>query len=183
MESTATASPKRRPFERLPLKSATLLQRVLAKRPRENAWIEVNNLLADADSVRDVRPEQVARVADHYRMPLRGEFLGRLERIYRDYLLFCLADAKLSPDELCDLAHLKRILRLNDRALCEIHERVARQVYAQSVDAVLADGRIDAAEREFLSSLQQELAISSAVVDRIMQARRARLQDISDEKR
>jgi hypothetical protein len=177
MESGTTAPAPRRPFERLPLSRGSIVQRVLARKPRENAWIEVNNLLADAETVRDVRPEQVARIADRYHVPLRGEFLGRLERIYRDYLLFCLADARLSPEELADLAHLKRILRLNDRALCEIHERVARHVYAQSVDAVLADGRIDPAEREFLTSLQQHLAISGAVVDRIMQARRARLLD------
>ena len=175
--ATATLSPQRRPFERLPLSRRTILQRALRKLPRDNAWIEVNNLLADADEVRDVRPEQVARIAEKYQMPFSREFCGRLERLYRDYLLHCLADGRLSPDELSDLAHLKRILRLHDRALCDIHEKVARQVYAQSVDAVLADGRIDPGEREFLSTLQQHLAISGAVVDRIMQARQRRRED------
>src|SRR4051812_27227021 len=174
---TNTASPSRRPFEHLPLKPRTLLQRGLHRYPRENAWVEVNNLLASAEQVRDVRPEQVARIADRYRMPFRDEFCGRLERLYRDYLLFCLADSRLSTEELSDLAHLKRILRLNDQSMCAIHESVARQVYAQSVDAVLADGRIDDDEREFLNTLQQHLGIPGAVVARIMEAKRRRATD------
>lgn len=171
-ERSETAT--RRPFDKLPLSRGTLMQRALGRKPRENAWIEVNNLLAGVDEIREVRPEQVARIAERYRMPMRGEFVGRLERLYRDYLLYCLADARLSAEELCDLAHLKRILRLTDRALTEIHEAVAKQVYALTVDAVLADGRIDAAEREFLDTLQQHLAISGKVVDGIMLARRKR---------
>jgi uncharacterized membrane protein YebE (DUF533 family) len=153
------------------------MQRAIGRKPRENAWVEVNNLLASVDEIREVRPEQVARIAERYRMPLRGEFVGRLERLYRDYLVYCLADARLSAEELCDLAHLKRILRLTDRALAEIHESVAKQVYALTVDAVLADGRIDPAERAFLDTLQQHLAISGKVVDRIMLARRRRRED------
>lgn len=174
--AASTGIVPRRPFERLPLKRGTIMQRVLQKRPRENAWIEVNNLLASVDEVRDVRPEQVARIAERYRMPFRGEFCGRLERLYRDYLLYCLADARLSSEELSDLAHLKRILRLNDRALCEIHETVSKHVYSMSVDAALADGHIDADEREFLNTLQHHLAISSAVVDGILQSKRRQLE-------
>jgi hypothetical protein len=173
-ESTAQAT-LRTPFQTLPLKSGTVMQRVLRRHPRENAWIEVNNLLASVPAVRQVRPEQIARIAEKYRMPLRGQFLGRLERFYRDYLIYCLADARLSAEELSDLAHLKRILRLDDRVVCAIHERVAMQVYAQTVDAVLADGRIDAVEREFLHTLQEHLAISRKTVERIMSAKRRQM--------
>ncbi len=164
----------RLPFERLPLEPPTIMQRILRRQPRANAWIEVNNLLAGAAEIRGLRPEQVARIADRYRMPMRGEFCGRLERFYRDYLLFCLADHRLTEEEVADLAHLKRILRLSDQVVSAIHETVSRQVYAQSVDAVFADGRIDPEEREFLHTLQHHLALSSAVVDRIMEARRHR---------
>jgi hypothetical protein len=172
MQPATTAHPSHAPFQRLPLQRPSLAQRMLNRPPRENAWIEVNNLLADVAEIRGVRPEQVARVAERYRMPLRGEFCGRLERLYRDYLLYCLADRRLTEEELSDLAHLKRILRLDERVVCAIHESVAKQVYSQSVDAVLADGRVDALEREFLHTLQEHLALSSHVVERIMAARR-----------
>ena len=174
METTAI---RHQPFSELPLQEGTLLQRLLGRRLRENAWIEVNNLLASAESVRDVRPEQVAWVSAKYNMPFRGELCGRLERLYRDYLLYCLADRRLSPEELNDLAHLKRILRLTDRAMAGIHESVARQVYEQSVDEALSDGRIDAAEREFLNALQQHLALPGKVVARIMAAKKLQLED------
>ncbi len=169
MESTGT---RRTPFERIPLQQPTILQRIMRRRPRENAWIEVNNLLAGVAEVRGIRPEQIARIAEHYRIPMRGEFCGRLERFYRDYLLFCLADRRISGEELSDLAHLKRILRLNDHVVCAIHEIVAKHVYAESVDAVLADGRIDPHEREFLHTLQDHLALSAQVAERIMEARK-----------
>jgi hypothetical protein len=174
----SVSAPVRRPFERLRIESPSFIRRVLNRYPRQNAWVEVNNLLADAESVRDVRPEQVARIADRYRIPMRGEFVARLERLYRDYLVFCLADARLTDEEQADLAHLKRILRLNDRAVHAIHETVSQQIYAQSVDAMLADGRIDPAEREFLNALQLHLAISGFVVDRILENRRRRATDV-----
>jgi hypothetical protein len=161
----------------MPLERGNLLQRIIRRRLPENAWIEVNNLLADADHVRDVRPEQVARIAERYHTPLRGELCGRLERLYRDYLLFCLSDQRLSAEEQTDLAHLKRILRLNDRAVSSIHGQVTERLYARSVDAVLEDGRIDAHEREFLRTLQDELAIPTQVVDRIMESRRRQRRD------
>ena len=156
MEMTTAA---RSAFQTLPLSRVSLLRQLLRRPPRENAWLEVNNLLACAETVRDVRPEQVARIADRYGMPLRGEFIGRLERLYRDYLVHCLDDRRLSAEEVADLAHLKRILRLSDRTAASIHESVARQVYSQSVEAALADGRIDPDEREFLDTLQSHLAL------------------------
>jgi hypothetical protein len=175
MEST-TAAPQTTPFRTLPLAGRSPLQRLLDRRPRENAWIEVNNLLAETRDVRAVRPEQVARIAERYRIPLRGEFCGRLERLYRDYLLFCLADRRLTDDELCDLAHLKRIFRLSDTVVSAIHESVARQVYSHSVDEVLADGRIDPREREFLHTLQQHLALSGRVAQRIIEQKKRALE-------
>ena len=156
----------RAPFSVLPLRRRSLLERVLRRRPQDNAWVEVNNLLAYASEVRAVRPEQVARIAERYHVPLRGEFCGRLERLYRDYLLYCLADHRLTSDEMADLAHLKRILRLHNRALGTIHENVARQLYARGVGDLLVDSDVDPEEREFLPSLQICLAAPARVAQR-----------------
>ena len=163
--NTASAA-VRPPFSVLPLQRRSLVERVLGRLPRENAWIEVNNLLASASEIRAVRPEQVARIADRYDTPLRGEFCGRLERLYRDYLLYCLSDRRLTSEEMADLAHLKRILRLHNRALGAIHENVAQQLYARGVNDLLVDAGVDPEEREFLHSLQICLAAPARVAQR-----------------
>lgn len=157
-----------RPFAPLPLQRRTLGDVLLRRHPRENAFIAINNLLAEAPTVRDVSPLDVLRVCDEYRADIRGPLGARLERLYSDYLLFCLADRHLSDAELRDLAHLKAVLRIDDASALRIHDHAARQVFGRTVDAVLADGVVDDGERAFLHVLQQDLALSGATAARIL---------------
>lgn len=160
---------ERRPFIPLLPVRRTLTQRLLRRRPRENAVVEINNLLACADSVRDVTREDVLRICEEHRTTLGGPLAGRFERIYRDYLACCLEDRHLSSDELADLAWLQKLLDIPAPATAAIHEHVSRQLYRCSVAEMLNDGVIDAGEREFLGRLQQELAISGRAAHRIME--------------
>ena len=144
---------------------------LLRRQPPENAFIAVNNLLASAHSVRDISPLDVLRICDEYRTDIRGPLRSRLERLYSDYLLFCLADRHLSDVEIRDLAHLQAVLRVDDCSALRIHDHAARQVFGRTVDAVLADGLIDTEERAFLNTLQQDLALSGTGANRILAAR------------
>ena len=161
----------RQPFQPLPHVRRTIVQRLLRRRPRENAHVEVNNLLADSTSVRDVQRADVDRICELHRTTLSGPLAGRFERLYRDYLAYCLEDRHLTSEELADLAHLQNLLRIAAETALAIHEHVARQVYSRSVAEVLDDGVIDATERDFLGRLQQELAISGRAAHRILEAR------------
>jgi hypothetical protein len=159
----------RPPFVQLSPLRPTLMQRLLRRRPRENAVIEINNLLAAATNVRAVTRSDIGRICDAHRTSLSGPLAGRFERLYRDYLSYCLEDRRLSGSELADLAHLQKLLGIHAAAAARIHEHVARQVYRCSVADVLDDGVIDAAEREFLGRLQHELAISGRAAHRILE--------------
>lgn len=161
----------RTPFPALAPVRRTLLQRLLRRRPRDNAVVEINNLLARADRLRDVRREDVIRICDEHRTTLNGTLSGRFERIYRDYVAYCLADRHLSETELADLAHLQRLLGIAADAAAAIHEHVARQLYRCSVDEALNDGVIDDEERAFLGRLQQELAMSGRAAYRILETK------------
>lgn len=161
----------RRPFTPLLPARRTLVQRLLRRRPRENAVVEINNLLANADHVRDVQHEHIVRILEEHRTTLDGPLAGRFERIYRDYLAYCLEDRHLSGDELADLAWLQKLLDIPALATAAIHEHVSRQLYRCSVSEMLDDGVIDAREREFLGRLQQELAISGRAAHRILEAK------------
>lgn len=161
----------REPFQTLPPVRRTLVQRLLRRRPRENAHVQINNLLAASASVRDVQRADVDRICERHRTTLSGPLAGRFERLYRDYLAYCLEDRHISADELADLAHLQNLLHIDAATALGINEHVARQVYSRSVAEVLDDGVIDAAERDFLGKLQQELALSGRAAHRILEAK------------
>jgi hypothetical protein len=158
------------PFVHIEPRRPTVVQRLLRRRPRENAPVCVNNLLASAARPRDVAPETVHAVCASHGVEMSGRLQGRFERMYRDYLTYCLADRHLTEDELAELAHLKVLLRIAPESAAAIHEHVARQVYSRSVAEVLEDGVIDAEESAFLGRLQQELALSARAAHRIMES-------------
>lgn len=160
----------RGPFTIMELQRPTWWQRLTGRPPRENAVAETNNLLARAAGVRSVQPEEIEWICRAHHVALR-ELSGRTERLYRDYLTHCFADHRLSDEEVADLQHLARILRLEPSSVAAIHENVARQVFCMSVTEVLADGRIDAEERAFLDRLQRELALSDRTARRIEDAK------------
>lgn len=162
------------PFAFITPRRQSLLQRITRHPPRENAPVAVNNLLAAANRPLEVSAEDVARVCAQHRTGLHGRMQGRFERLYRDYLAYCLEDRRLTDEELESLAHLKTILRIEPESAAAIHEHVARQVYSRSVAEVLEDGVIDDEECAFLGKLQQELALSARAAHRLMESGRKR---------
>src|SRR5690606_27845740 len=116
----------RAPFVVQERKRTGLLRRMFGRPHRENAVVEINNLLARADSVREVTRAEVEEICREHHTDLNGPLAGRFERLYRDYMTFCLADRHLSDDELADLAHLRTILRIPPETTAAIHEYVAR---------------------------------------------------------
>jgi hypothetical protein len=164
----------RTPFTILAPRKPSLFQRLLRRQPRENAPVLVNNLLAAAAGPRDVSADQVQAICTAHRTELHGRLQGRFERLYRDYLTYCLEDRHLSDEELADLAHLKAVLHIAPETAASIHEHVARHVYSSTVAQALEDGVIDADECAFLGRLQQELALSARAAHHIMEAGRKR---------
>lgn len=166
-----------RPFNPQPATRPGLLSRILGRRARENAVIEINNLLARSSGVRDVRFQQVEAICTAYGVDLYRDFTARVERLYRDYLNYCLADRHLSDDELAELHHLKKVLGLSEQATADIHDFVAKQVYCESVTEVLSDGRIDETERAFLRRLQENLELPDRLAHKIVDMKLSRLED------
>ena len=155
------------PFRILLTKQTTFVRRLLRRPSIDSAIADINNMLAGR-ALREVTATHIEHVLDtHHLRPLRTEHRQRLERFYRDYLLFCLTDRRLSDDEVADLDHLRSILGLSTSTVDVIHRTVARQVYLRSVAEVLADGTIDEREREFLHKLRDHLAIPEAIAENI----------------
>jgi len=151
------------PFVRRP--AETGLKRLV--RGRRACIREIEDLLAQAASVRDVTPEQVASIATQHSVDLRTR-LGTARRdLYRRLLEHCLADQELSAEETADVEHLRRVLLLADADAAEVHDQVARAVYGQAIDQVLADHRLDPEEAEFLRRLGGALAMPEGERDQL----------------
>jgi hypothetical protein len=161
----------RLPFTRITPQRRTLVEWLLQRRPPGNAVVALIDTLNAADSPRRVTDDAIAAIERTYGVSFRKQFRGDLERLYREYLLFCLTDRQLSDDELADLAHLGRLLGLDSDVCDAIQRNVTRQVYLRSVAEVLADGTIDEHEREFLRRLQEQLSIPPAVAENIVDVR------------
>lgn len=164
------------PFRPVQPLRPTLLQRLLGRQPPANALAMLIARLRDADSPRDVSSDVVDAIGHSHGIDVRSMFRHELEGLYREYLLFCLTDRRLSHEELLDLEHLRSIFGLEPAAVEVVQRTVARQLYLKSVDDVLADGTVDPDEREFLRRLRQDLSIPESIADNILDVKRRQLE-------
>jgi hypothetical protein len=136
------------------------------KRGTEAAFVAINNLFAAADDIRSVKADAIARACAGAGVTL-DEIGPRRAHLYRDYLRYCLVDHHLSEDELARLSHLADVLGLAAQATAIVQRRVTREIYSKTVDAVLADARIDADERSFLEQMRDQLGIPRSIAENI----------------
>ena len=143
----------------------TWLQRLFGRRIKENAIIEITNLLAE-NPIKNVSLPQVADVLKRYDLGF-GESLEQLLAIYRNVLGHLAADREVSAADRDDLAHLQMILNLPDDDAAHIREEVLSDLYANSLAAALADGRITPDERSRLDAIASSFDLPPARVQDI----------------
>lgn len=164
--------PSTTPFQARPQSRLDLLRQLFRRSCPDAAVVEINNLLAAASNIRAISAADIAAICDRYRVTLGESFASQTAALYRDYLFYCLADHHLTAEELGELRHLQRILALDGATVQRIHRQVTRQVYARSVDEVLADGTVDADERLFLQHLQEHLDIPEDLAESILEIKK-----------
>ena len=127
----------------------------------------IEDLLADASTVRVVTAEVVAKVCAERGVDLRTRLGRGRRRLYHRYLQHCFEDKVLSSEERADLAHLREILQLPAEDLRAIHDEVAIEVDGDAVHEVLADYHLDDGEAEFLWGLREDLGLSDERAEQI----------------
>ncbi len=138
------------PFQSLSERGGSAVARLFSTRRKSNSIREIEDLLACASRVLDVSNETVEEIAKRYGLDLSTRLCGQRKLLYQRYFEYCLDDSKLSADETADLAHLKGIPQLEDAAVAEVHDEVARVVYGDAIELLLEDHRLDPDEAEFL---------------------------------
>jgi hypothetical protein len=69
----------------------SFFQRILKIEPKENALVEVNNLLVCKPTA-SIEETEITAISEKYKVNLRKKFLVGLKDLYRNNLLSCLAD-------------------------------------------------------------------------------------------
>jgi hypothetical protein len=143
------------------------LLRRLRRDPLAAAHHEILSRFARCTGVREVPASEIEAIARRHAVPLEGELRARTIGFYRDFLRHCLADRRLTNEELADLEHLRAALRLDDNLVQLTHRRIAREIYSKSVNEVLTDATIDPDERVFLMRLRDTLGVPETVAENI----------------
>ena len=144
------------------------LKSLVGQKVKENALIEINNLLAEKE-LTSITVDEIQNIAAKYKVNLEGEFNSEVLVFYTNYLKSCLDDKYLSDEEIADLKHLKFILGINDREVDEIHTELAGQIYKTEVEKAIEDGMLDDDEKQLMEKLQNDLKLPTDVAEKIYQ--------------
>lgn len=128
---------------------------------RANALIAINNHIARAGSVEKTSIEKIRGIPRQFNLTLAGMEKER-RALYRAYLLHFVKDGSLNARDLKELERLADMLVLSPKAIAEVRGSLAKRLYRWRARKALRDGRIDAAERAEMASLQAELEVSDA---------------------
>jgi len=147
------------------LKRPGLLSRLVGSQPRENAFIEIRNLLATKPS-KELSAADVINILSTYRVA-REDAMQELLAIYQQAALFAVRDKALSPEERADLKQLRYVLDLDDDGADEVEATVLRAVYRGELKRALSDQMLSDDEKRTLSLMAENLALPEAVRLRI----------------
>lgn len=163
---TASSQKKAHPFKPVPLQPSRLFNR----HPQQNAFAELNNALAAADTVRRVTLDTIDQINAKYKTDLHRTCRKQMEVMYKEFLAFCLADRQFSEEEVDDLWHLKAMFGISDNVHNEIYAEVGKEVYRRGIAEVLADNQITDEEKKWLDKLASDLELSDDLKRRVYQA-------------
>jgi len=156
-----------KPFSIIPLKSQSFYQKLFKKQPKENAFIKINNLLSQTKDIKDISIEEIENIALEYNVKIQKKFKKALQGLYCRFLKYCFNDRILSNHEIEQLAQLKLLFGINDKMIDQIHKDVYLEVFNESVDEVIKDGKMDEKEKEFLEKLQTQLKLPDDIARNI----------------
>jgi hypothetical protein len=154
------------PFTQQKLKKQNIFQKLTRRSNDRNAFIEVNNLLAKQGPL-NTTSEQIREIEQRYDLDIGRVFPEGVEKLFTNYLVFCLREKQMSGDELRGLSHLKKVLGLTDREVKAILRAASNLVYHKELPRTLEDVHIEDADRSFLISLQEDLLLPNSIVESI----------------
>jgi hypothetical protein len=115
--------------------------RIFGKQPKENALIEINNLLAvNQANLKNLSIDKILEIGEKYNVAIYKQFYQSRCELFKSYLEYILTDKKIEESEILDLQHLKQILFLNDIDTQNLLTVATKKIYEEEVNDAIADG-------------------------------------------
>lgn len=159
------------------LKTANLFQRVFKKEPKENAFIEVINLLA-TKPIKEIKLDDIEEIEARYKVNLHTKFLDQLKGLYERYLKKCFEDEVLTDNEVEELNHIRNILVLKDNDISGLHDKLGGDIYRRKYDEAISKGTLEKSKEEFLDKLRENLRLPEQIANKISSESRNKFMDI-----
>ena len=131
------------------------------KPPDRNAFVELHNLIAAAETVDDFGPDDLDRISRRHGVDLAHAFLDERAVLYQRLLDDRLANGDLDAEDRRVLAHVARTLALTPANLRPAHERA----FGNAVSEAVSDDCLDVEERLLLYKLQHLLGLDPRLAD------------------
>ena len=143
------------PFELLDYEAPSRLDRVVGVEPKRNAYVELHNLIAAAESLAEFGPDDLLRISRSHGTDLRVEFFKERRGVYAALLSHFLHSGEVAASQREALAHLARSFYLAPADLEPVHEKA----FGRLVGDVLSDDCLSIDERLLLYTFQHTLGV------------------------
>ncbi len=147
------------------LQASRFIAALLGRRPKENAFIEIHNLVASLP-IYHISEDAIAGCLMRHNVKI-GEGKSRLLNIYSQVLEYFIRDFSISDDELSQLQHLANILKITSDEASQIHTAIVYPYYEMLLREVLQDRHITEEEEATLDALSAKLRIPESEVKEI----------------
>ena len=148
------------------LQRPSFFQRLMKTVPKENAFVEVNNLLA-TKPLTEIKLEDIEEISGRYKVNLHDKFSDRLKELYSRYLKKCFEDNVLTDEELEELNQLKHILILQDFEVGQLHDQLGSEIYKKTYMEAISQGTLEKSKEEFLDKLKVNLRLPEKLAEKI----------------
>jgi hypothetical protein len=148
-------------IDEVPLREPGWIERLLGKKPRDNAFLEIRNLLARTP-IRELSPAQVEQVLAGYGLtPEEAE--PQFKNLYAMVLRNAVRDFELTDEEMAELSHLRRVFGLSDADVRSIEGEMLEDAYRTQTRLAVGDTRLTDEEKARLQELAARLRIPESL--------------------
>ncbi len=147
------------------LNRASFMEKLLRQEPRENAFVEINNLLACVP-ILEVDRETIENCLSRYEIT-HEKARSRLLNFYSIILKFFIGDLTISNRQLQELNHLQSIFNLDDAEISSIHQAITQPIYKRYVINAVSDGILTDEQKNTLNELSERLRIPKSLAKQV----------------
>ncbi|NNE97456.1 MAG: hypothetical protein HKN25_00410 [Pyrinomonadaceae bacterium] len=144
-------------LEIVDLKESNFLQKILRREPRENAFFEINNLLASVP-ILELDKASIDSRLEKYGVS-KEDARSRLNNMYSIILAHFVKDWELTNRQRKSLAHLQHLLSLDRQEISSINSSTIFPIYRNYVRERLSDGDISNEEKQRIEQLSDQLGL------------------------